>query len=81
MNFHCLVPIAGRISGRLGNTTRLEVQLAYLVNFAQLFHDLLDILLFLHSKLVLHSSESLFFQEHVHIYLFLFGLVPLAGRM
>ena len=37
--------------------------------------------IFLHSKLVLHSFESFFFQEWVYIYVFLFGLVPLAGRI
>ena len=37
--------------------------------------------IFLHSKLVLHSFESFFFQEWVYIHVFLFGLVPLAGRI
>ena len=35
---------------------------------------------FLHSKVALHSLESLF-QEYTHIHLFLFGLEPLAGRI
>ena len=55
---------------------RLEVQLAYLVNFAQLLQ-----LFASHS--ILPPFESFFFvrNRYKFIYLFLFGLEPLAGRI
>ena len=36
---------------------------------------------FLHSKLVFHSFESLFLRIHINLYISLFGLVPLPGRI
>ena len=48
---------------------RLEVQLAYLVNFAQLFLWFASHF-FLHNKLVLHSFESPFSRIHIHLFIF-----------
>ena len=45
---------------------RLEVQLAYFVEFAQFLLRFAPRLTFLHSKLVLHSLESLFTRVNLH---------------
>ena len=56
---------------------RLELQLAYLVHFAQYLRQVASH--FTYSALQI--SLTLIFQEYVYIYVFLFGHVPLAGRI
>ena len=73
-----LVPLASRIFKRLRKYYRLEVQVVYLVEFAQILQWFAPHFTFLHSILVLHFLESLF-SQYIWIYLFLFGVVPLAG--
>ena len=51
---------------------RLEVQLAYLVDFARFLLRFAPHLTFLYSKLGLHSLES-FLQEYIYIYFFIWS--------
>ena len=83
MRFLLSCPLAGRISGGFKKYYRLEVQLAYLVNFAQLLLRLCTVCFtfyFFCTPNQPYTPLSHFFQEYVSIY-FLFGLVPLAGRI
>ena len=69
-----------QLIGSEGAYYRLEVQLAYLVHFAQFLLRFPPHLTFLHSKLILHSLEKFFTRVRLHLY-FLFGLLPLDGRI
>ena len=53
---------------------------AYLVDFAQFLLWLSTFYFSALQNVVLHSLESLFIRVHLYLY-FLFGLVPLAGRI
>ena len=59
---------------------RLEVQLAYLVDFAQFLLRFAPHLLSCTPNQS-YTSLNHFFNEYVYIDLFLFGLVPLPGRI
>ena len=58
---------------------RREVQLAYLVDFAQFLLRFAPHLTFLHSKLVLHSQESLFTGVRLHLFFYLVLYLQLVG--
>ena len=66
-----LVPLAGRIFKRLRKYYRLEVQVAYLVEFAQILQWFAPHFTFLHSILVLHFLESLFSWIHMNLFIFI----------
>ena len=55
---------------RLKKYYRLEVQLAYLVSFAQFLLRFSSHFTFLHSKSILISWESLFSRKHVHLFIY-----------
>ena len=64
---------------RLIKYNQLEVQFAYLVNFAQFLLRFAPHLTFLHSKLVLHSLESLFTRVRLHLCSYLVLYLQLVG--
>ena len=51
----------------------LEVQLAYLVDFAQFLKQFVSQYIFLHSKLVLHCFESLFSGIRIQLVIFIWS--------
>ena len=69
MKFLFFVLLAGRILGGLENTTGWRNSMHIWSTLLNCYYGLL------------HISLNHFFQEYVYMYLFLFGLVPLAGRI
>ena len=79
MRFLLSCPLAGRISGGFKKYYRLEVQLAYLVNFAQLLLRLCTVCFtfyFFCTPNQLYTPLSHFFQEYVSIYFFIWPCTP-----